>query len=191
MAVSREMKVGAFVLAGLLGAGGIIFLIGDNRSLFDSKVVFRTQFEDVQGVKPGSTVRMGGVDIGTVSRVQYPEDATQRLIDVEISVVKREAQRVREGSRASIAAKGLLGDKMVSIAPGPPDRPPIPAGGEIKGESAQDFTQALGKIDELASSAKGVLANLESATGTLADEQVREDVRRGVSALASILVSLD
>ena len=49
------MKVGGFVLAGLIGAGGIIFLIGDNRSLFDSKVQFHTQFDDMQGVKPGST----------------------------------------------------------------------------------------------------------------------------------------
>jgi phospholipid/cholesterol/gamma-HCH transport system substrate-binding protein len=191
MAISREIKVGAFVLAGLLGAGGIVFLIGDNRSLFDKKVVFQTHFDDAQGVKPGSTVRMGGVDIGTVSRVQYPEDPAKTQIDVQISVVEREATRIREGSKAAIAAKGLLGDKMVSITAGPPDRPPIPAGGEIRSEPAQDFTQALGKIDEIATSARSVLANLDAATGTLADEQVREDLRLGVSALSHILVSLD
>jgi phospholipid/cholesterol/gamma-HCH transport system substrate-binding protein len=191
MALSREMKVGGFVLAGLIGAGGIIFLIGDNRSLFDSKVSFRTQFDDVQGVKPGSTVRMGGVDIGTVSRVQYPEDPGKTSIDVELSVVKREAARIREGSKASIAAKGLLGDKMVSITAGPPDRPQIPEGGEIATEPAQDFTQAFGKIDDLATSAQSVLANLDAATGTLADQQLREDLRRGVSAFSHILVSLD
>src|SRR4051812_12988968 len=114
MALSREFKVGAFVLSGLIGAGTIVFLIGDNHSLFDSKVPFRAQFADVQGVKPGSTVGMGGVDIGTVSRVQYASDTQKPLIDVELSIVKREAQRIREGSEASIAAKGLLGDKMVA-----------------------------------------------------------------------------
>jgi phospholipid/cholesterol/gamma-HCH transport system substrate-binding protein len=191
MALSREMKVGGFVLAGLIGAGGIIFLIGDNRSLFDSKVQFHTQFDDVQGVKPGSTVRMGGVDIGTVAHVQYPDDPRKSVIEVELSVVKREAVRIREGSRASIAAKGLLGDKMVSITAGPPDRPPIPPGGEIATEPAQDFTQAFGKIDEIATSAKSVLANLDAATGTFADEQTRSEMRRGVAALSHILVSLD
>jgi phospholipid/cholesterol/gamma-HCH transport system substrate-binding protein len=185
------MKVGGFVLAGLIGAGGIIFLIGDNRSLFDSKVQFHTQFDDVQGVKPGSTVRMGGVDIGTVAHVRYPDDPRKSVIDVELSVVKREAVRIREGSRASIAAKGLLGDKMVSITAGPPDRPQIAPGGEIATDPAQDFTQALGKIDEIATSAKNVLANLDAATGTFADEQVRDDMRRGVSALSHILVSID
>ena len=70
MAVSREVKVGLFVFLGLFGAAAIVFLIGDNRSLFDAKVSYRAQFADVQGVKPGSTVRMGGVDIGTVSSVR-------------------------------------------------------------------------------------------------------------------------
>ncbi len=191
MAISREIKVGAFVLAGLIGAGSIVFLIGDNRSLFDSKVTFKAQFDDVQGVKPGSTVRMGGVDIGAVSKVEYPADPSQTLIDVEISVVEREAQRVRAGSRASIAAKGLLGDKMVTITAGPPEQPPLAPGAVIESEPAQDFTQALGKIDDLAGSAQSVLSNLETATGTLADEQLSKDVRRGVAALSNILVSLD
>lgn len=191
MAISREMKVGAFVLAGLIGAGGIVFLIGDNRSLFDSKVVFKAQFDDVQGVKPGSTVRMGGVDIGAVSKVEYPSDPTKTMIDVELSVVEREAARVRSGSKAAIAAKGLLGDKMVTISAGRPEQPPLAPGAVIESEPAQDFTQALSKIDAIAGSAQSVLSNLETATGTLADEQLSKDVRRGVAALSSILVSLD
>ena len=54
MALSREVKVGAFVFLGFIGASAIVFLIGDNRSLFDPKVAFHAQFADVQGVKPGS-----------------------------------------------------------------------------------------------------------------------------------------
>jgi phospholipid/cholesterol/gamma-HCH transport system substrate-binding protein len=191
MALSREFKVGAFVLSGLIGAGSIIFMIGDNHSLFDSKVPFRAQFADVQGVKPGSTVRMGGVDIGTVSRVQYAADTQKPLIDVELSIVKREAQRIREGSEASIAAKGLLGDKMVAITPGPPDRPPIPAGGLIESSSAEDFTQALGKVQGLVTTANHVLENLKTATDAFADDQFRGDLQQGVAALSHILVAID
>src|SRR6185295_8478815 len=128
MAVSREIKVGLFVFLGFAGAALIIFLIGDNRSLFDPKVPYHVRLADVQGVKPGSTVRMGGVDIGTVSKVQYPEDPGQTLIDVSLSIVRRESPRIRESSRASIAAKGLLGDKMVTITAGRMDEAAIPSG---------------------------------------------------------------
>jgi phospholipid/cholesterol/gamma-HCH transport system substrate-binding protein len=191
MAVSREVKVGLFVLLGLIGAGSLIFLIGDNRSLFDRKVSYRALFDDVQGVKPGSTVRMGGLDIGTVSSVRYPEDPNQRLIDVKLNIVRRESQRIREGSVASIAPKGLLGDKMVTITAGHPDEPPVPAGGVLKSAPAEDFTLILSRLDSLTRSAQSVLVNLESATNAIADEEFTTDVKRGVAALSQILVSLD
>lgn len=191
MALPREVKVGIFVFLGFVGAAVIIFLIGDNRSLFDAKVPFRAQFEDVQGVKPGSTVRMGGVDIGTVSRVEYPEDSNQTLIDVELSIVKREADRVRTSSRASIAPKGLLGDKMVTISAGRPDEPAIPEGGLLPTSPAEDFTQVLGKLDAMTGTAQSVLENLDAATATLADDGMRKDLQDGVRALSRILVSVD
>lgn len=191
MAVSREVKVGLFVFLGFVGAAAIIFLIGDNRSLFDSKVPFRAQFADVQGVKPGSTVRMGGVDIGSVSRVQYPEDPGVTLINVNLSIVKREAPRIRQSSLAGIAAKGLLGDKMVTISPGRPDEAALPPDSLIPSSPTEDFTQVLSQVGSLTQSARGVLTNLETATGTLAEAEFRDDLRQGVHALSQILVSLD
>jgi phospholipid/cholesterol/gamma-HCH transport system substrate-binding protein len=191
MAVSREVKVGVFVFLGFFGAAAIIFLIGDNRSLFDAKVPFRAQFADVQGVKPGSTVRMGGLDIGSVSRVQYPADPSETLIDVDLSIVKREAPRIRASSRAGIAAKGLLGDKMLTISPGRPDEEALPPGSLIPSEPGDDFTQVLSQVGSLTQSARGVLENLETATGTLAEAEFRDDLRQGVHALSQILISLD
>jgi phospholipid/cholesterol/gamma-HCH transport system substrate-binding protein len=191
MAVSREIKVGIFVFLGFIGAAAIIFLIGDNRSLFDPKVSYRAEFTDVQGVKPGSTVRMGGVDIGTVSRVQYPEDPGQTSIQVNLSIVRREAPRIRQSSRASIAAKGLLGDKMVTISPGRADEPALPEGSLIASAPAEDFTQVLSQVGSITQSARGVLSNLETATGTIAESEFREDLRRGVHALSQILIALD
>ena len=191
MAVSREVKVGLFVFLGLFGAAAIVFLIGDNRSLFDAKVSYRAQFADVQGVKPGSTVRMGGVDIGTVSSVRYPEEHDQPRIHVDLSIVKREAPRIRESSRAGIAAKGLLGDKMLTISPGHPDEVSLPPGSLIPSEPAEDFTQVLGQMGAITQSARGVLSNLEMATGTLAEAEFRDDLRQGVHALSQILISLD
>jgi phospholipid/cholesterol/gamma-HCH transport system substrate-binding protein len=191
MAVSREIKVGLFVFLGFAGVALIIFLIGDNRSLFAPKVQYHVQLADVQGVKPGSTVRMGGVDIGTVSKVQYPEDPGQTLIDVSLSIVRRESPRIRESSRASIAAKGLLGDKMVTITAGRMDEAAIPSGGVVPSAPAEDFTQILSQVGSITESARGVLINLQTATGTIADGDFREDLRLGVQALSGILVALD
>lgn len=74
---SREFKVGAFALAGLAVVGLVVFLIGEERKLFESKLAYTAKFEEVQGLRRGSPVRMGGVDIGSVAEVsrQWPTSA--------------------------------------------------------------------------------------------------------------------
>ena len=191
MAVPREVKVGLFVLLGCIGAASVVFLIGDNRSAFDSKVPFRTFFEDVQGLKRGSTVRMGGVDIGTVAYVSFPEDLEQARIEVVLDVVEREARRIRSDSVVGIAPKGLLGDKMLTVTAGSPEQPLMEAGGLLRSDAPQDFTALLGRLDSMSSKAEGILGNLESATGALANEQLRKDLQGSATALSNILASLD
>src|SRR5690349_24919685 len=118
MATSKEVKVGAFVLAGLTAIGAVIFLIGDERQMFQKKERFDALFEDVQGLRRGSPVRMGGVDVGTVVSVEYGANAADKSVRVQMSVVASDAKRIRMDSVASIDSKGLPGDKMIVITVG-------------------------------------------------------------------------
>ena len=127
MATSREFKVGAFTLAGLSVVGLVVFMIGEERKLFESQLVYGAKFEEVQGLRSGSPVRMGGVDIGTVTEVGYGEVADDKRIRVKMDVVKDESRRIRQDSVATIEGKGLLGDKMIVITVGNQRLPQIPA----------------------------------------------------------------
>src|SRR5580704_2857503 len=111
--MSRELKVGLFVILGLALAMVAIFIIGDTRRLWESKVTYRAAFKDVAGLKPGAPVRMGGLDIGSVRSVGHDGDPGDARIFVVMLIVKNEAMRIRADSIARIAGKGLLGDKMV------------------------------------------------------------------------------
>src|SRR5690606_8824724 len=102
MATSREIKVGAFVLIGLVVVGLVIFLIGDERALFQRHVGFKTSFQDVQGLTRGSPVRMGGVGVGRVGSVGYGDEPHDPTIYIEFSIVAKEAPRVRADSVARI-----------------------------------------------------------------------------------------
>src|SRR5262245_18359400 len=134
MAIRREVKVGAFVLAGLIALGTVIFMIGDESQMFDRKVVFRTSFEDVNGLNRGSAVRMGGVDVGSVKSVGYSDDPSDPKLYVTVTVVRSQAPRIRRDSVATIDAKGLLGDKMVVITIGSLSQPALNPGDVIKSE---------------------------------------------------------
>jgi hypothetical protein len=131
MAVRSEVRVGAFVLLGVLLIAGLVFIIGDARRVFEKKVQYYAQFDDVEGLIPGSMVLMGGVNVGEVRSVKYPDDPRSSRIQVEIAITKSEARRIREDSTITIAPKGLLGDKLLSLSVGHPDKGELPPGSTI------------------------------------------------------------
>ena len=191
MAISREIKVGAFTLAGLVAIGTVIFLIGEEKKLFQKKAEYKTVFVDVQGLRRGSPVRMGGVDIGAVSKLGYAEKVDDKNIHVTLSLVKDEARRIREDSVVTIEGKGLLGDKMLVVSVGTPSKPPIPEGGTIPSKQPEDFAAVLSNIATISGHAEKIVVNLEETTRSLSEESFHKDLKSTASSLSGILESVD
>ncbi|MBM4361581.1 MAG: MCE family protein [Deltaproteobacteria bacterium] len=191
MAVAREVKVGAFVAVGLAVAGLIVFLIGDERRAFEKKQRYVAVFDDVQGLARGSPIRMGGVDVGQVASVGYADDPADSRLYVTLDVVRSEARRVRTDSVVTIAAKGLLGDKMVVISVGSPEQPELPPGSTVASKPPTDLAAMAERFVAIGEKAEAVVANLEKTTATLADEGVREDLKVAVRSMSRILKNVD
>jgi phospholipid/cholesterol/gamma-HCH transport system substrate-binding protein len=191
MATSREFKVGAFALAGLAVVGLVVFLIGEERKLFETKLDYRAKFEDVQGLRRGSPVRMGGVDIGTVTDVAYGQVAEDKQIHVRMSIVKDESRRIRQDSVAGIEGKGLLGDKMIVITVGTPALPEVPVGGEVRSKDGDDITQLMGKLGTISNQVEKVVNNLEKTTSSLADDKLQGNLKSSVESMNGILKAVD
>ncbi len=66
------LRVGAFVAVALGLAGLVIFLIGEERRLFEKEVQFHTYFENVEGLSDQSPVWLGGLEVGKVDGVRFP-----------------------------------------------------------------------------------------------------------------------
>lgn len=181
---ARNIKVGIFVLAGLLFSAAVIFLIGDERRLFSSSVDFRAEFPDVQGLKSGAPVQMGGLDIGHVASVGYDkskiEDAT---IYVTISIVKTEAGRIKTDSKARISTKGLLGDKMIEITKG--KEPTVRKPGDII--PADTAPGLLDRMSGIGDKANDTLDNVNRVTAGLADEKLQRDLHESVASINIVL----
>lgn len=192
MVTSREIKVGAFVLVGLALAGLVIFMIGDERQLFDKRVTYRTVFDDIEGLKRGSTIRMGGMDIGSVEAVGFSANPGDPKLYVTLSIVESQAARVRKDSRAKIEAKGLLGDKMVTLVAGNMSQPALAPGGVIQADAdAKDLSAALGRVGSITSKADQVLGNLESISGAFAKGDLAKDVGASAASVSHVLAAMD
>ncbi|MFO0548256.1 MAG: MlaD family protein [Polyangiaceae bacterium] len=186
MARSRDLKVGLFVLLGLVFGGAVIFLIGEERNLFASSVEFKTSFTDVQGLKAGAPVRLGGLDVGQVSSVGYnPNDPSDTTVYVTFWIKRSEAPRIRDDTHAKLANKGLLGDKMLELTVGSGDR--LSPGSALVGDPPSDL---MGQVGDMAGKADKVLDNVERATRPLADEKLHKDIQSSVAAVNTILTEI-
>jgi phospholipid/cholesterol/gamma-HCH transport system substrate-binding protein len=179
---ARNIRVGLFVLAGLFFSGLVIFLIGDERRLFETAVEYKATFSEVQGLKAGAPIRMGGVDIGHVASVGYGKTPGDTTIYVTLSVVRSEASRIKTDSIVKVAAKGLLGDKMIEITRGldgeaPRDKP-------LKSEEPEDMFGSLGSI---AGEAKGALQGVRAVTDNVNNAQLQADLRRSMASFDTLL----
>lgn len=182
--LSRNVKVGVFVLGGLLLMAVVIFLLGQERNLFASRVEFRTSFADVGGLKPGAPVRLGGMDIGQVSSVSYSRsDPNDPIIYVGFWITVADAGRVRTDTKARISTKGLLGDKMLELTLGQSETPADP-GSEVPGEAGVDM---MNKVTGMADKAEVVMDNIARATKPLGDEKLHKDLQGSIASLNHIL----
>ena len=170
---SSKLKVGIFVTAALIVGGILVFIIGNQSAMFASKVEYVTVFDQVSGLRPGSPVRIAGIDVGTVEEVSFDPNGRIR---VRVEVREDASEFVREGSTASVGSKGLLGDQLVEITVGQGDR--LPAGATIPSVQESLLASFLG---ETGTEAEGIVRNLNATTAalaqTLGDEQVQQDIR--------------
>ncbi|TBX69953.1 MCE family protein [Flavobacterium silvisoli] len=112
---TNNWKLGAFVIIGIVLFVVTVYFIGINRNLFGSNFVLRSEFKNVSGLKQGSNVRLSGINIGTVSKIDFISDS---LVLVKLLIKKDVQQYIKTDAIASIGSDGLVGDKVLIITPG-------------------------------------------------------------------------
>jgi phospholipid/cholesterol/gamma-HCH transport system substrate-binding protein len=176
--------VGLFVGLGLALTMAAIFLIGETRGLWQSKVDYTTAFQNVSGLKPGAPVRMGGLDIGAVTSVNHSSNPGDARVFVSLSIARREVSRIRTDTVASVLAKGLLGDKMIELTVGSPSAPPLDPKQLIPSEEPSDVLAAANKVAEATEQAIQKLGPLAEALG---DPKLAADIKGSMADLHALL----
>jgi phospholipid/cholesterol/gamma-HCH transport system substrate-binding protein len=69
---ATDVKVGLFVALGIAATFLSLFLVGQERSLWERTVDLKARFSNVGGLKVGGNVRLAGVNVGIVSKIELP-----------------------------------------------------------------------------------------------------------------------
>lgn len=108
-------KLGMFVTIGLVLFIGTIYFVGKQKNLFGSTFTLKSQFKTVTGLKVGNNVRFSGINVGTVSEILLLTDSA---VVVKLVIQENVRRFIKVDAKASIGSDGLMGDKVLTIAPG-------------------------------------------------------------------------
>jgi phospholipid/cholesterol/gamma-HCH transport system substrate-binding protein len=113
--VKQNLKLGAFVLAGLLLFFVSIIFLGKQGTLFNRTFTVSAVFKNVEGLKDGDAVWLSGVRIGIVKNVSIVQEGK---VIVSLSLRERQNEFIKQDATATIGSDGLVGNKIVVIRPG-------------------------------------------------------------------------
>jgi phospholipid/cholesterol/gamma-HCH transport system substrate-binding protein len=109
------LKLGIFVITGIFLLVITIYYIGKNKNMFGETFQLKSHFNNVSGLKIGNNVRFSGINIGTVTQIEFVSDSSV----VVVFKIKQEVQKyIKTDAMASIGSDGLMGDKVLTISPG-------------------------------------------------------------------------
>src|ERR1700722_2447435 len=111
----QKIKIGLFTFLGLLVLVLAIFFIGNRKNLFSSTFYVYGMFKNVSGLQVGNNVRFAGINVGVVQDINIVTDSTVR---VGLTLNNNVKKFIKTDSKLSIGSDGLMGDKLVVIAPG-------------------------------------------------------------------------
>lgn len=160
--LSAEAKVGLLVLVGSVVLLYMTFAVGKYQFGEKKGYVLQAAFDSVAGLDEKSAVRMAGVKIGAVEKVELADSRAKITMRIQPGV------QIKRGSQATIKTLGLLGEKYVEFVPA--QQAQQPSSGEQGYYKQGDVIQSTvspADVDKLISQLSSVSDDIKQVTGSL------------------------
>jgi phospholipid/cholesterol/gamma-HCH transport system substrate-binding protein len=168
---SYKIKLGLFILGGLVLFAAVLFIIGKKNNLFTPVFTLSTSFNNVSGLQVGNNIRFSGITIGTVDDITIVNDSIVKVTMVLKNSVKK---FIKADSKAIIASDGIIGDKLVIISQGSAESPIVKEGQLIDSEEPIETGEIIASLQISAANAEviteqlaEVMIKVNSGNGTL------------------------
>jgi len=158
-----ELKIGIVSVVALVIASFLIFMVSGSGGFFWQRYGLKTVFPDIQGLKVGAPVRVAGVEIGSVKKIDFIGDK----VEVAMEVGKEQMERITDRSTASLGSISLLGEAAVDITPNSQGTP-IPEWGYVRsGPPPGSLSTAAEAATKSLETTNALLEQVRQGRGTL------------------------
>lgn len=134
-----KIKLGIFVTLGFFFLVIALYLVGNQRNMFNTRFQLSSRFTDVNGLREGNNVRFAGIDVGIVKRIMIVSDS---IVQVDMLIREDVRDYIKKNALATIGTDGLVGNVIVNIRSGTGKALPVEINDWIDSQSNVD-TDAL------------------------------------------------
>lgn len=140
-----NIKLGFFVLVGLVLLIFFFYMLSKNQSFFASRFEVKAHFQNVSGLVPGNNVRVSGIVVGVVEAVDLVSDT---LVVVTLALDENMKTVIRKNALASIGTDGLIGNRVVDLLPLKDPAPLIEPGDILQAQNDVSTGEMLRTLDQ-------------------------------------------
>lgn len=168
---SNKIKLGVFVVLGLVLLIVGIYFIGQKQQLFSTNFHIHSVFKDISGLQVGNNVRFSGINVGVVENIALIADTAVR---VDLIIDENVRKFIKKDARAIIGSDGLMGNKIIVIIPGTAGKTAIEDNDNIATSSSVNFDDIMQSLKVTSDNAAIVtedlaiiMDNISSGRGTI------------------------
>lgn len=169
--------IGLFLLLTLGCAALGLFAIAEKDGWSSETITVASELEQVNGLRVGAPVRVLGIPVGKVIRIEPPQLPGQPVV-VELQISKQQQNLVRKDAKLRILKDGLVGERLVEIDPGTESSPPIAAGDRIASANSPSWEEVVAKVD-------AVVEDVQQGKGTIGQLLRNDDAHQRLLAVAT------
>lgn len=194
---SNHIRLGLFVIVGLGCLLVTLYLLGRQQNLFSRSLLVQADFRNVSGLLTGNNVRLGGITVGTVKKIEIRNDTTVR---VQINLNQDARGFVRKNAVAVIGTDGLVGNTIINLLAGAGPAAPVAPGDQLRTRTPVGIDAMLGTLDVsnknlvvITQSLREVTAKLNGSKALwqlLSNEQLTADISRSAGNAAAATAQL-
>jgi phospholipid/cholesterol/gamma-HCH transport system substrate-binding protein len=181
-----ELKIGLVSIFAIVMATTLIFLLSGSGGFFWQRYSLKTVFVNIAGLKEGAPVRVAGVEVGSVSELNFIGDR----VEVVMEVNREHQSRITSTSVASLGSVSLLGEAAVDVTAAS-DGTPVPEWGYVRsGPSIGTIGDVATRASATIEQTSALIADLRAGRGTLGlfmtDDRLYQELTALVSAAEDV-----
>jgi phospholipid/cholesterol/gamma-HCH transport system substrate-binding protein len=186
-----KLRVGIVGSAAFIILFALVFLLTSAKGIFRQYATLRTYMDDASGLANGTAVRLNGITVGYLDRLQLTGSRNpKRTVEFDMKVQTSFLPQIPVDSHVGVAAANLLGDKFLNITKGVSSQHVVD-GNELPALQTQDIPEMMAQMSNvldsfqrIVSRADNLLAGVEAGHGNLGLFLKDDELYRRLNAIA-------